>query len=84
MRGSFYGVHGEIDRVVEFELMSLFRFEDGLIAEEWVLGNNFLVLVGLGFQLTPPGFEVIEGQRDASQGAAHHAPEVDPAPEDGR
>ncbi len=61
MRGSFYGVHAEINRIVEFPLMSMVRFEDGLIAEEWTLGNNFLVLVGLGFQLTPPGFEVIEG-----------------------
>ena len=59
MRGSFYGVHAEVDRVVEFPLMSMVRFEDGLIAEEWTLGNNFLALVGLGFQLTPPGFEVI-------------------------
>ena len=61
MRGSFYGVHAEVDRIVEFELASMVRFEDGLIAEEWTMGNNFLVLVGLGFQLTPPGFEVIEG-----------------------
>lgn len=61
MRGSFYGVHREVDRIAEFPLMSMFRFEDGLIAEEWTLSNNFLVLVGLGYQLTPPGFAVIEG-----------------------
>ncbi len=59
MRGSFYGVHREVDRVVEFPLMSMVRFEDGMIVEEWVLASNFLALVGLGFQLTPPGFEVI-------------------------
>ena len=59
MRGSFYGVHREVDRVIEFPMMSMVRFEDGLIAEEWILANNFLALVGLGFQLTPPGFEVI-------------------------
>ena len=59
MRGSFYGVHAEVDRIVEFPLMSMVRFEEGRVAEEWVLGNNFLALVGLGFQLTPPGFEVI-------------------------
>ena len=64
MRGSFYGVHAEVDRIVEFPLMTMFSFENGLIAEEWTLGNNFLVLVGLGFQLTPPGFEVIEAPRD--------------------
>lgn len=63
-RGSFYGVHAEVNRVVEFPLMTMVRFEDGLIAEEWILGNNFLVLVGLGYQLTPPGFEVIEAQQD--------------------
>lgn len=82
MRGSFYGVHAEVDRIAEFPLMSMFRFEDGLIAEEWTLSNNFLVLVGLGFQLTPPGFEVTPAPRepegDAVQGNA------DPATEDGR
>ncbi len=77
MRGSFYGVHAEVDRVVEFDLASMVRFEDGLIAEEWTMGNNFLVLVGLGFQLTPPGFEVIEAPRETPEETA------EPAPEDG-
>ena len=60
MRGSFYGVHAEVDRIVEFPMMSMVRFDDGLIAEEWILASNFLVLVGLGFQLTPPGFAVFD------------------------
>ena len=78
-RGSFYGVHSEIDRVVEFDLMSMFRFEDGRIAEEWVLGNNFLVLVGLGYQLTPPGFEVIDPSQDLP--ASDPTPEPPPEPQ---
>ncbi len=35
MRGSFHGVHTEVDRIVEFPLMSMIRFEDGLITDEW-------------------------------------------------
>ena len=52
---------------IEMRVMDFYRIEDGLIAEEWVLGNNFLVLVGLGFQLTPPHFEVIEGARETPE-----------------
>lgn len=77
VRGSFYGVHNEIDRVVEFELMTMVRFEDGLIAEEWILGNNFLALVGLGYQLTPPGFEVVQPTTEPMSEAAG-APSEEP------
>jgi len=57
-RGTFYGVHAEVRRVVEFPVMSVFRLRDGRLSEEWILGDNFLALLGLGFQLTPPGFTV--------------------------
>ena len=57
-RGTFYGVHSEVRRVVEFPVMSVFRLRDGRLSEEWILGDNFLALVGLGFQMTPPGFTV--------------------------
>lgn len=77
MRGSFYGVHAEVDRIVEFPMMSMVRFEDGLIAEEWILASNFLVLVGLGFQLTPPDFEVFGA---GGEPVALEAPPTIPAP----
>ena len=57
-RGTFYGVHTEVRRVVEFPVMSVFRLRDGRLSEEWILGDNFLALVGLGYQMTPPGFTI--------------------------
>ena len=58
-RGAFYGVHREVGRVVEFAIAGLFRFaDDGKIREEYVLGDNFLALLGLGYQMTPRDFEV--------------------------
>lgn len=58
-RGEFYGVHDEVGGVIQFPIMSMVRFADGLIAEEWIIGNNFLSLMMLGYELVPPGFEVI-------------------------
>jgi len=58
-RGSFYGVHQQVNGVIEFPLMGMLRFADGRIAEEWVLGDNFMPLVNLGHELVPPGFEAI-------------------------
>lgn len=58
-RGGFYGVHAEVGGVIEFPIMSMVRFADGLIAEEWIIGDNFLSLMVLGYELVPPGFEII-------------------------
>ncbi len=58
-RGEFRGVHAEVGGVVQFPVMSMVRFADGLIAEEWILGNNFLALMMLGYELVPPGFDII-------------------------
>ena len=58
-RGEFYGVHAKVGGVIQFAIMSMVRFEDGLIAEEWIIGNNFLSLMVLGYELVPPGFEII-------------------------
>jgi hypothetical protein len=60
LRGEFYGVHRGVNRVVSFPIMSMFRFREGRIAEEWILGNNFLSLVGLGYELVPPGFTIVD------------------------
>ena len=58
-RGEFHGVHAEVGGVVQFPVMSMVRFADGLIAEEWIIGNNFMPLMMLGYELVPPGFEAI-------------------------
>ena len=69
LRGGFSGVHRNVNRVVEFPTMSLFRFEGGLIAEEWIVGDNFLALIALGYELVPPGFETIPPPSGESEGA---------------
>jgi hypothetical protein len=59
IRGSFYGVHRTTNGVIEFPTMSMFRFREGKIAEEWIIGDNFLPLMALGYELVPPGFEIV-------------------------
>lgn len=80
-RGRFHGVHQAVNGVVEFPLMAMLRFADGRLAEEWILGNNFLALMGLGYELLPPGFEAIlpSGEHLAAQdldSLAHDAEDV--------
>jgi hypothetical protein len=75
-RGEFYGVHAEVGGVIQFPIMSMIRFADGLIAEEWIIGNNFLSLMMLGYELVPPGFEVIPPPVSSDKLPAHD-------PEDG-
>lgn len=69
-RGRFYGVHKAVNGVIEFPLMSMVRFESGAIAEEWILGDNFLSLVVLGHELVPPGFEAIPPPAAAAPASA--------------
>lgn len=75
-RGRFHGVHKAAKGVVEFPLMSIVRFENGSIAEEWIIGDNFLSLMALGYELVPPGFEAIPPQN--SSGASGVRPEATP------
>lgn len=78
-RGTFHGVHAEVRRVVEFPVMSVFRMRDGRLSEEWILGDNFLVLLGLGYQMTPPGFTVTRPGSEMVGGAGSQTTVVPPA-----
>ncbi len=64
-RGEFWGVHGQTNRIIQFPIMSMIRFRDGLISEEWIIGDNFLSLMVLGHELVPPGFEIVPPTQDA-------------------
>jgi hypothetical protein len=66
VRGSFYGVHRTTNGIIEFPTMSMFRFEEGKIAEEWIIGDNFLPLMALGYELVPPGFEIVPPPGDGA------------------
>jgi hypothetical protein len=72
-RGEFYGVHAQVGGVIQFAIMSMVRFEDGLIAEEWIIGNNFLSLMVLGYELVPPGFEIIPASASPEDSPPHLA-----------
>ena len=72
-RGEFYGVHAKVGGVIQFAIMSMVRFEEGLIAEEWIIGNNFLSLMVLGYELVPPGFEIIPPPTSPEEPASHPA-----------
>lgn len=66
-RGRFYGVHKAVNGVIEFPLMAIYRYADDRIAEEWILGNNFLSLIVLGYELVPPGFEALPPEPESLQ-----------------
>lgn len=69
-RGTFYGVHRKTRGIVSFPVMGMVRLVNDRIAEEWIIGDNFLSLMALGYELVPPGFEAIP-----PPGAAEEDPE---------
>jgi hypothetical protein len=82
IRGLFYGVHRRTNGIIEFPTMSIFRFEEGRIAEEWVIGDNFLPLMALGYELVPPGFEIVppSGKDPAQPGQSSPGTSDEPPP----
>lgn len=58
LRGSFTGRIPHTDRGVRIPLSAVYRVEDGLVAEEWVVANQLPTMFGLGYTLAAPGFEV--------------------------
>ncbi len=72
-RGRFTGVHRDVNAMIDFPLMSIYRFVDGRIAEEWIVGDNFLTLVTLGYELVPPGFEAFPPDQQPDPVADSHS-----------
>ena len=70
LRGSFYGVHRPTSGIIEFPTMNMFRFVDGRITDEWIIGDNFLSLMALGYELVPPGFDIVPIEEDPPPSAA--------------
>lgn len=59
MRGTFRGGYKDTDRAVHFPVMSHYRFENGRLAEEWILANNLSTLIALSFTVAPPGYTIL-------------------------
>lgn len=84
MRGTFRGGYKDTDRAVHFPVMSLYRFEDGRLAEEWILANNLSTLIGLSFTVAPPGYTILPPEAAGETRESRLSPTVEEGREDQR
>lgn len=75
MRGELTGGYKSTDRAVRIPVMALYRFEDGKLAEEWMLADNVPTLLALSFTIAPPGYDIVPPPDAASAANGSEAAE---------
>lgn len=58
MNGRFLARIQGTNRGVRMRMVAFYRLQDGRVAEEWVVANQLPSMLGLGYGLVPPQYEI--------------------------